>query len=72
MTSLWSEFIKYGNPGGGWNPVGQESKQFLDFNLKPRMESRSDHYEERMEFWKSIYYWNFAYLNDISLFASYF
>ena len=47
MTTLWSEFIKYGNPGGGWNPVGQESKQFLDFNLKPRMESRSEHYEEK-------------------------
>ena len=55
MTSLWSEFIKNGNPGGGWNPVAQEGKQFLNFNLKPRMESRSEHYEERMEFWKSIY-----------------
>ena len=55
MTSLWSEFIKNGNPGGGWNPVVQDNKQFLDFNLDPKMESRSEHYEARMDFWKSIY-----------------
>ena len=55
MTSLWSEFIKNGNPGGGWNPVDQDSKQYLNFNLDPKMESRSEHYEARMDFWKSIY-----------------
>ena len=55
MTSLWSEFIKNGNPGEGWMPVDQDSKQFLDFNLEPKMESRSEYYEARMDFWKSIY-----------------
>ena len=55
MTTLWSEFIKNGNPGDGWSSLGKDSKMYLDFNLYPRMKSRSKSYEERMQFWNTLY-----------------
>jgi len=55
ITSLWSNFIKTGDPGGVWSPVEEDTKMYLNLNMQPRMEARDEYYQERMQFWRSIY-----------------
>ena len=56
ITTLWSDFIKTGNPGGVWNPVDSDNKMFLNLNKEPRMEARDSRYDDKMVFWRSIGY----------------
>ena len=55
ITTMWSDFVKHGSPGGGWTPVEADSKTFLNLNMEPRMETRDQHYNDRIAFWRSIY-----------------
>ena len=53
---MWSEFIKTGNPGGGWDPVSLKNKMFLNLNRDPHMEMRDGRYDDKITFWRSIGY----------------
>ena len=54
MTTLWSNFIKTGDPGPAWSPVTSDDKRFLNLGLEKHMQERDDYYLQRMEFWRSL------------------
>jgi len=54
MTTLWSNFIKTGDPGPAWSPVTSDDKRFLNLGLEKQMQERDDYYLQRMEFWRSL------------------
>ena len=60
MTRYWANFIKTGNPNGAdttveWTPTNENNKKYLNLNVEPFMEERSEEYIENMLFWRSIY-----------------
>lgn len=60
MTRYWANFIKTGNPNGDdttveWTPVDENNKKYLNLNVEPAMEERSEEYVENMQFWRNTY-----------------
>jgi len=60
LTSLWSNFVKYGDPTPPgedmiWEPVVEEDKRFLKLSSSISMESRPTDYIERISFWRQLF-----------------
>ena len=60
MTTMWSNFVKFGNPTPPgqdksieWEPVSKTQKKYLRIQKDPAME-HSQEYSERMEFWYNL------------------
>jgi len=58
MTTLWSNFVKFGNPtpdisqfGLTWDPVTQEEKKFLVIDSELMMDTMEEDFQSRMDFW---------------------
>ncbi|KAI8440013.1 hypothetical protein MSG28_001449 [Choristoneura fumiferana] len=63
LTTLWTNFIKYGNPTPEtselipvtWSPVTANSRPYLIINKELRMETEERFLKERMAFWDLFY-----------------
>ena len=55
LTSLWSSFVRTGQPGGGWSPVEEDSRRLLSLGPAPSMVERGEDYNMRMEAWGAMY-----------------
>ena len=60
MTTMWSNFVKYGEPtpepeelGVSWKPVTSEDYRFLVIDTEMKMDMDED-YLDRMVFWDSL------------------
>lgn len=64
LTTLWSNFIKYGDPSPPgteatedsiWDPVAINNKKYLKLGSSISMESRSQDYLDRMQYWRNLF-----------------
>ena len=67
LTELWTNFVKYGDPTPPglessndqvWVPVSTDDKRYLKLGSTISMESRSENYLDRMQFWRNLFPWN--------------
>jgi len=64
LTELWTNFVKYGDPTPPglessndqvWVPVSTDDKRYLKLGSTISMESRSENYLDRMQFWRNLF-----------------
>ncbi|XP_030027603.2 acetylcholinesterase [Manduca sexta] len=69
MTTLWTNFVKYGNPTVEtsdiipviWPPVTENKRHYLDIDTDMKVKQRP--FSNRMAFWDLFYKLNYKYVN---------
>jgi len=53
MTTTWTNFMKTGDPGMGWDPITRTAWKYMSLSNVPTMEMEED-FLDRMDFWSYI------------------